>query len=137
MPELLFYEQEVRGIVMNPGEDMFLAVFKDNKLQLYSKSEKQPKIVFEQQQQPVTQVQWLDNVSGDFVSIYANLGVLRIWNAAQASPKQMIKVSPFGILSIHPVTNGNFLLQIASGGIEMFNIRKAKTVLKLDVAHTA
>jgi WD40 repeat protein len=97
MPGVLFYEQEVLDIVYNPGEEVFLALFKDNKLSLYAKHEKEPKMIFDQQQQTVTQVQWLDNISGDFVSIYANLGVLRIWNAAQSAPKQMIKVSPHGI----------------------------------------
>jgi len=38
----------VLDIVQNPGEEVFLAVFKDNKVSLYAKFEKEPKMIFEQ-----------------------------------------------------------------------------------------
>jgi len=37
---------------------------------------------FEKQQSGISKVCWLDNVSGDFVTTTARVGVLRIWNAA-------------------------------------------------------
>lgn len=36
LPTMLFYEHEVLDIVMNPGEDVFLVVFKNNKLALFA-----------------------------------------------------------------------------------------------------
>ena len=49
---------------------------------LFSEKEIESKMIFEQQQQLCTQVQWVDNISGDFITIYDKPGIIKIWNAA-------------------------------------------------------
>ena len=48
----------------------------------------------------------------------------------------MIKVTPHGILGIHPLAKNDFLLQLSTGEVEVFNIKRSKTSFKVEVAHT-
>jgi hypothetical protein len=48
----------------------------------------------------------------------------------------MIKVSPHGILGIYPLAKYDFLLQLSSGEIEVFNLNRSKPTFKVEVAHT-
>jgi hypothetical protein len=60
---------------------------------------------------------WIDNISGDFITSTTKVGVLKVWNAAQTSPKDMIKVVPHGIVCIQTVSerDSTFLLQLRNG----------------------
>ena len=84
----------------NPGEDVFLALFKDGTLKLYGQDEKKHKVEFEQSQQGISKVCWMDNISGDFLTSSTKVGAVKIWNASQSQPKEMIKVSKHGIISV-------------------------------------
>lgn len=55
---------------------------------------------FESSQSGVSKVCWMDNVSGDFITTSARVGAIKIWNAAQPQPKEMLKVSRHGIISV-------------------------------------
>lgn len=79
-------------------------------MMLFSETEAAPKMSFEKQQQSTVQVHWLDNISGDFVTTHANMGVLRIWNASVQQPKSIVKVSPHSVLSCHPFSNDEMIL---------------------------
>lgn len=57
---------------------------------------------FESQPHGISNLCWMDNVSGDFITTSTKVGAIRIWNAAQAQPKEMIKVSRHGIISVIP-----------------------------------
>jgi hypothetical protein len=46
---------------------------------------------------------WVDNISGDIVTSTNKVGALRLWNASNPVPKDMIKVGPHGISSIFPI----------------------------------
>lgn len=52
-----------------------------------------------------------------------------------AAPKAIIKVSPSPVLSLQPFTQSEVLLHLASGDVEVFNLRKSKSVFKVDTAH--
>jgi len=84
----------------NPGEDVFLALLKDGVLRLYGQPEKQHKMEFESSAHGISKVCWIDNVSGDFLTSSTKVGAVKIWNAAQAQPKEMLKVSRHGVISI-------------------------------------
>jgi hypothetical protein len=79
---------------------------------------------------------WVDNVSGDFVTSSTRVGALKIWNAAQAQPKEMIKVSRHGISSIVACQRNHFLLRLINGQIVFFNTKSRKTLYQTEVAHT-
>ena len=64
------------------------------------------------------------------------MGILKIWNAAIAAPKRMIKVSPQSLLGVHPLCNDELLLKLSSGEIEVFNVKQSRLIFKVDVAHT-
>ena len=55
---------------------------------------------------------WIDNISGDIITSSPKVGALKVWNAANETPKDMIKVAPHGIFLIVPVKAkpGLFLL---------------------------
>jgi hypothetical protein len=46
-----------------------------------------PRIVFDRQNIGISTVTWIDNISGDFVTSSRKTGALRIWNAANPTPK--------------------------------------------------
>lgn len=54
----------------------------------------------------------MDNVSGDLISSSTKMGALRVWNASNASPKDMIKVGPHGIANMQSLigVQGAFLI---------------------------
>lgn len=52
------------------------------------------------------------------------------------APKSIVKVSPSPLLNFYPFGKDEIILQLATGEIEVFNFKKFKSVLKVDVAHT-
>ena len=46
---------------------------------------------------------WVDNISGDIITSTVKVGALRLWNASNENPKDMIKIGPHGITCIMPV----------------------------------
>lgn len=82
---------------------MLLAHFGGGELLLFSTSEGLEVIHFERQTQEYSAVAWADNISGDFITANSKVGALRLWNASMESPKEIIKVSPLGIVSICPL----------------------------------
>ena len=84
----------------NPGEDVFITLSNQGKIYLYAIDEAPIKMEFERQTGGISKVCWLDNVSGDFATSSAKMGTLRVWNAANPKPKDIIKVNQFGILNI-------------------------------------
>ena len=79
---------------------------------------------------------WLDTISGHFLVGSPKVGVIRVYNAALSAPKEMIKVSRHGILSINPCGNQQFLLQLTSGEVIVYNFKAKKEVYKTKVGHT-
>ena len=70
----------------------------------------------------------MDNISGDILTSTPKVGALRVWNAANETPKDMIKVAPHGIQLIVPVRHrpNQFMLQLKNGQVVIFNARKRK-----------
>lgn len=71
------------------------------------------------------------------------MGALKLWNAAIDQPKEMIKVSPHGIMNICAVrgekfrNGGVFLLQSKNGSVIVYDVRKRKALFETEVAHTS
>ena len=60
-------------------------------------------MVFEKQGTGISSMGWVDNISGDIITSTVKVGALRLWNASNENPKDMIKVGPHGITCIMPV----------------------------------
>lgn len=88
----------------NPGENLLLALHDDGQMVMYSPESKGEKAImtFEKISTGIHSIGWLDRVSGDIVTSSNKLGALRLWNASKDAPKQMIKVTPHGIVCIKP-----------------------------------
>ena len=76
-------KNSVIDLLWNPGEDVFLTLFKDGSLRLYGQEEVQHKMEFEALSHGISKVCWMDNISGDFITSSVRVGAIKIWNAAQ------------------------------------------------------
>ena len=83
-------------------------------------------------------MQWVDNVSGDIITSTNKVGALRLWNASNENPKEMIKVGPHGISTIVPIKSkqATFMLQFKNGQVVIYNVRKRKILFQTEVSHT-
>ena len=75
-------------------------------------------------------------MSGDFVVASPKAGVLRIYNAAHPTHKEMMKVSKHAIKDLIRMTEEIYLIKLKNGQIIQFNIRTKRTLFSSDVAHT-
>ena len=110
----------VKEIVHSPGEDVFIAVRGDGMCILYGIDYDKVEMMFETTQGSLSRLVWIDNVSGDFLAAYSNAGVLRVFNAAYPSCKEIIKVSRHGIQDIKRMSNEIYLLRLKNGQITQF-----------------
>ena len=128
---------EILSVVWNPGEDVFLVLTNNSDILLFTMDEAQPKMIFEKQAIGVTNVVWLDNVSGDFLTVSKKVGALRIWNASSPIPKRIIKLSNNGILGVMPCQQDYFLFQLTTGSVLLYDLKSEKVRFQTDVCHTA
>lgn len=114
----------------NPGENLVLAAHKDGLMILYNIEDRRKVNSFEKAPQEISDYHWLDNVSGDFVTSSAKVGALRLWNASQASSKDVLKVAPQGIIGMCsvPGSSATFILQLKSGQIILYDVRKRRVL---------
>lgn len=72
---------------------------------------------FEKQATGISSLAWVDNISGDIITSTNKVGALKLWNAANEAPKDMIKVGPHGITTMQQIKGkqGTFLLQFKNG----------------------
>jgi WD40 repeat protein len=57
----------------------------------------QVQLRFEEMSSGIDSMAWMRDKSGNFVTTSKKMGILRIWNVAQTTPKRVIKVAGFGI----------------------------------------
>jgi len=100
-----------------------LAVLSNGGVYLFAQDERFPKMSFDRQNIGVATVTWIDNISGDFLTSSKKTGALRIWNAANPQPRQIIKVSNHGILTVRPIRKNHFMLQLNSGAICIYDLK--------------
>ena len=84
----------------------------------------------------VSRAVWVDSISGDFLVVNNQSGVIRLYNAGQPSCKEIIKVSRHSILDIRRMTNDVYLIKLMNGQITQYNIKTRKTLFTTDVGHT-
>jgi hypothetical protein len=86
-----------------------------------------------------TAVEWVDGLSGDFVTASTKAGTLKMWNAASKETKEIIKVVPQGIVTMVrlPGSEAVVLAQLKNGQVVLYNIRKKKLLFQSEVAHSA
>ena len=83
---------------------------------MYGTDDKKVRMSFSSMQTGISAVNWLDNISGDFLVAAPKTGAVKIFNAANQNHKEIVKVSKHGILSILPTNKKNcFLMQLSSG----------------------
>ena len=115
---------------------MFLCIRKDGQIILFGGAERQYKMLFDVPPGGVSRAVWIDSVSGDFLVASPTAGVLRLFNAAQPTSKEVIKVSRHGILDIKRMSDEVYLLKLKNGQITQFNIRTRKALFTTEVGHT-
>ena len=128
---------QIKAVVHNPGENVFLALKKDNgTFYLYNTGENLHKMEFEGPPGGAHKLCWIDSVSGDFLVCSKKAGVLRVYNAAIPTCKEIIKVSRYGIYDIKRVSDEVFLLRLQNGQVTLFNIKMKKSLYTTEVGHT-
>lgn len=135
-PMSMVKSASVKDIVHSPGEDVFLVVRNDGTIYLFGTQENEIKMEFAPPQGGVSQVIWIDSISGDFLVSSPTLGALRVYNAANPACKEVIKVSKHGIQDVQKVTDDIYLIKLANGQIMQFNIRTRCTLFVTDIGHT-
>ena len=93
-------EASVKDIIYSSGEDVFLVVRKDGQVYLFGAENDEVRMMFEIPPGGVSKALWIDAISGDFLVASPKTGVLRIYNAAMPTSKEIIKVSRHGILDM-------------------------------------
>lgn len=78
----------------------------------------------------------MDHISGDFLAASPKAGVLRIFNAALPSHKDIVKVDKHAILDLARVSRDKYLIKLKNGQVTLFNVRTRRTLFTTDVAHT-
>ena len=82
-----------------------------------------------------SRIVWIDSISGDFLLGSKKAGVLRLYNVAMPTCKEIIKVSRHGIYDIKKMSSEVFLIRLKNGQITQFNIRTKRTLFTTDVGH--
>ena len=66
---------------------------------------------------------------------------MRLWNASNKEPKEIIKVVPQGIMTMVPVPAGGgesvCLAQLKNGQVVLYNVSRRKILFQSEVAHSA
>ena len=118
------------------GENNFIAVQASGKFFLFNQEDDQIKVKFDPVQTGVSRICWKDRVSGEFLVASPKTGILKLYKAAMPTPKEVIKVSRFGIKDITPTRKaGRFLIKLTSGEIVYFNIVTKKVLYSTDIGH--
>jgi WD40 repeat protein len=99
------YEEEVVDLSWNPGENIIISLHLDGVMCLYSIDTLSLVMKFEKQSIGISSIAWMDNISGDIVTSSSKVGALKVWNAANEAPKDMIKIGPHGITSMLSIKN--------------------------------
>ena len=95
-------------------------------------------IDFDRQGIGVSQVRWIDNMSGNFITTSSKVGALRLWNASLKTPKSIIKVGSTGIKSFFsfPSNPNLFLLAFRNGTVGIYNLGLKKLEFCTQPGHT-
>lgn len=89
----------------------------DGTLFLFGTQENEIKMEWPAPQGGVSRVLWIDSISGDFLVSSPNTGALKIYNAANPTCKEIIKVSRHAILDMRKMTDQVYLLKLANGQV--------------------
>jgi WD repeat-containing protein 17 len=143
----------VEDLAWYRGEDYALASYSDGTMCVFEKGHTDPRNTFERQAAGIQSVLWINDKSGDFITISKTVGALKIWNVAQKTAKKMVKIASSGVsdshisagagrsifpLSIIPIQDFSNLVLIAStnGSIALFNIEKKKIIFQTEPGHS-
>jgi len=143
----------VEDLAWYKGEDYALASYSDGTMCVFEIGHDKPRNTFERQAAGIQSAFWMNDKSGNFITISKTVGALRIWNVAQKSPQKMIKIASVGVsdthisagtgrsifpISINPIQDYPNLVLIAStnGSIALFNVEKKKIVFQTEPGHS-
>ena len=102
-------------IVYSPGEDVFLVLTSNHNIILYNTAYTKIKMRFEPPQGGISRLTWIDAVSGEFLAASPKAGILRIYNVAHPTHKEIIKVSRHAIKDLKRMTNDVYLIKLKNG----------------------
>ncbi len=92
---------------------------------------------FEKQNLPISSISWMDWTAGNFISTNTKTGVIKVWNASQQQPLDIIKVSKIGINSnCLAVSTHSGIFAGVDGSIEVFDFDKKINVYSSEAAHS-
>jgi len=126
----------VQEIIPNPGEPTIMVIRKDGTFFVFGQDNEDVAMTFETPPGGGTsRIVWIDSVSGDFLVASKKAGVLRLYNVAMSTCKEIIKVSRHGIYDIKKMNNEVYLIRLKNGQVSQFNIRTKRTLFTTDIGH--
>ena len=98
---------------------------------------------FERQQNQYENLVWLNDRSGDFLTASSKVGIVQLWNVAQAEPKQTFKIGSRGVHNMTMInqkkgqSDGHrILIALKNGGTLVYNISRQSVEFKTEAGHS-
>jgi hypothetical protein len=120
---------EITDMAWDQGEDHLMVSYSNGNLVMvdfggFEEGKTEWKFVYEQQQMKVNKIAWREDKSGDLITSSRKVGALRLWNAAQEQPKQIVKVGSHGVHDMKALKNDpkRILIAYVNGAVQVFNV---------------
>ena len=121
----------------NPAENYLLVGYRDGTLKLFEADKTTASVTFERQSTGVRCIQWMYNMSGDFITSSEKVGALRVWNASQKASKTVAKVGATGIRSFAGFRDDPKLYVAAfkDGSLGLYDLSRRKLLWGIEAGH--
>lgn len=122
----------------HPNENYFIAGYRDGTVKLFEGFKEEPSTTFERQGIGIKTLNWVYDTSGDFITCSVKVGALRIWNASQKTPKNVIKVGAMGIKDFLGFRSDPnlYVMTFKDGSLGLFDVKKKKMVWNIEAGHS-
>ncbi len=122
----------------NPAENYLLVAYRGGTIKLFEASKSVESFVFERETTGIRCLQWMYNMSGDFITTSEKVGAFRLWNASQKSSKGMVKVGVTGIRCFAGFRDdpNRYVAAFKDGSLGLFDLRKRKLVWNIEAGHS-
>lgn len=80
---------------------------------------------------------WKEDRSGEFITTARRVGAIKLWNVAQTSPKEVIKVGTHGVNQMSRIKGdpNRLLLAFTNGALQVFNIARRRIEFQTEAGH--
>lgn len=132
----------------NPGENYLLVVYKDGTMYLYEMEKETPSFEFDPQGFCIffliiihiapRCIEWVNDMSGDFIICSEKIGAIRVWAASQKSHKATHKLGTTGIRCLQgfPGKPNLYLAGFKDGALAIYDLKKRRTLWSTEAGHS-